>query len=1005
MAPNDRGGSKYSNVTMLERLSRNVYITNFPKQLLAKELCYTCAKFGIVLDIYIPNKVSKQGKPFAIARFNKVNDVDLLIRNLRPVWMGNFHIYANVACFNRDTKPSSSQNSAFNEPLDVPKPSFAKEVTNWVPDFGEENSTPSEDNSDNNCVGTQNWVDAENDDDDEVVSDSFQSHVNEVSNVKGDANESNYVERTQKQPYVPSGDLFELEYLILKSSKKCTKVAQETNISEPKFSPGFTPLTSNHSENVNTKVTHEGCPSPVSKQVMNDHPPIQESEKPTNNLVDEGNTKFKSGPWQIRWYCVCLGKIVVPKEDIFSTDYFLCAEGTWLDTNLDILFMSVYSPQELSLKRELWSYMAEIINRWHDEVMVMGDFNEVRYASERYESSFHSLNATEFNRFIANYHLIDIPLGGYSFTWSDKHASKMSKLDWFLVSQGTLDLFPNLSGLILHHHILDHRPILLKESHVDYGPISFRLFHSWFLEQYFSSIIEDSCNNDGMYASNAMNRRHLAIKGVLIEGERIDNPSRVKTEFYNHFANRFSAPDWTRSPFEGQFPNRLDIEQSCDLEIEVTREEIKRAIWDCGSDKSPGPDGFTFEFSKKFWSIVGGDMINVVKEFFSSSTFPNGCNPLFIALIAKIRGCLISSKASVLVNGFPTDEFSFHRGLRQRDPLSPFLFIPVMESLYVSFQRLIDRGMFVPITVGKDNLVPISHLFYAYDAMFIGKWSYSNVNVLMLMLHCFFLASGLKGNVHKSSLYDVGVRPSDIKRMTSRFGCLANNLPFTYLGIDVGANMSRVNAWNEVVLKVTNKLSSWKAKTLSVGARVTLIKSVLGADMDQRKITWVCWLKVMAAKQHDRLEISSLFALNLALLFKCIWRFLSSQSGFWINVIKAIYGNNGFIDMPFTSRVLGSVWIGVLKAIAKLKDKGVDLIEFCNLVIGNGNISKFWLDKWRGDVCFKEKFHMSYNLEIHKDATIACKFQTSDLAFSFRRRPRSSIEKVIFQSSLSCSLW
>ncbi|PWA81701.1 RNA-directed DNA polymerase, eukaryota, Reverse transcriptase zinc-binding domain protein [Artemisia annua] len=47
--------------------------------------------------------------------------------------------------------------------------------------------------------------------------------------------------------------------------------------------------------------------------------------------------------------------------------------------------------------------------------------------------------------------------------------------------------------------------------------------------------------------------------------------------------------------------------------------------------------------------------------------------------------------------------------------------------------------------------------------------------------------------------------------------------------------------------------------------------------------------------------------------------------------------------------------IGVLKAIAKLKTKGVDLMEFCKLVIGNGNSTKFWHDKWYGDVFFKDK--------------------------------------------------
>lgn len=131
-------------------------------------------------------------------------------------------------------------------------------------------------------------------------------------------------------------------------------------------------------------------------------------------------------------------------------------------------------------------------------------------------------------------------------------------------------------------------------------------------------------------------RRQQAIKGILVDGEWIDNPERVKKEFFNHFANRFAAPDSTRVPIEGNFPRCLEIDLSNDLECEVSNVEIKNAVWDCGSDKSPWPDGFTFEFLKKFWYLVGGDVINVVKEFFNSSIFPNGCNPSFIALIPKV---------------------------------------------------------------------------------------------------------------------------------------------------------------------------------------------------------------------------------------------------------------------------------------------------------------------------------------------------------------------------------
>nr|GFC01728.1 hypothetical protein CTI12_AA602910 [Tanacetum cinerariifolium] len=111
---------------MLERLSCNIFITNFPAYFSSKGLWNTCSKFGTVLDVYIPNKVSKQGKRYAFARFKKVSNVDSLISSLRFVWLGSFHLYANVARFNRGTKTSYSQKSHSNVPLNTSKPSYAK---------------------------------------------------------------------------------------------------------------------------------------------------------------------------------------------------------------------------------------------------------------------------------------------------------------------------------------------------------------------------------------------------------------------------------------------------------------------------------------------------------------------------------------------------------------------------------------------------------------------------------------------------------------------------------------------------------------------------------------------------------------------------------------------------------------------------------------------------------------------------------------------------------------
>lgn len=72
------------------------------------------------------------------------------------------------------------------------------------------------------------------------------------------------------------------------------------------------------------------------------------------------------------------------------------------------------------------------------------------------------------------------------------------------------------------------------------------------------------------------------------------------------------------------------------LEYEVSCVEIKRTFWDYGMDKYASPDGFTFEFVRKFWYLIVMDVIVVVKEFFSSGLFPKMCNSSFIPLIPKV---------------------------------------------------------------------------------------------------------------------------------------------------------------------------------------------------------------------------------------------------------------------------------------------------------------------------------------------------------------------------------
>lgn len=93
-------------------------------------------------------------------------------------------------------------------------------------------------------------------------------------------------------------------------------------------------------------------------------------------------------------------------------------------------------------------------------------------------------------------------------------------------------------------------------------------------------------------------------------------------------------------------------------------EEIRRAVWSCGSDTSPGPDGFNFKFIKQFWEVIKPDFLRFFDEFYVNGVFPRGLNASFIALIPKVPdpqglneyrpisliGCTYKILAKVLAN-------------------------------------------------------------------------------------------------------------------------------------------------------------------------------------------------------------------------------------------------------------------------------------------------------------------------------------------------------------------
>ena len=117
--------------------------------------------------------------------------------------------------------------------------------------------------------------------------------------------------------------------------------------------------------------------------------------------------------------------------------------------------------------------------------------------------------------------------------------------------------------------------------------------------------------------------------------------------------------------------------------------------------------------------------------------------------ISYIKACLESTLMSVLVNGSPTKEFILIKGLRQGDPLAPFLFLIAAESLVVMFRTAIEKLLMESLEIGK-RMIKGNMLQYLDDTLFFDKASIKSMYHIQVILNYFDLASDLKVNFLKS---------------------------------------------------------------------------------------------------------------------------------------------------------------------------------------------------------------------------------------------------------------
>nr|GEW50769.1 RNA-directed DNA polymerase, eukaryota [Tanacetum cinerariifolium] len=205
----------------------------------------------------------------------------------------------------------------------------------------------------------------------------------------------------------------------------------------------------------------------------------------------------------------------------------------------DLLFVAVYAPHDLGKKRRLWDYLVHVIQKWHGEVVIMGDFNE------------------EWNK----NKMINMKIV------KENYKRELEAVEMIIdKSEGNDDIVNTRMGIIKSLQDIDkHQAMELAQ----------KAKVQWSIEG----------DENSKLSHGILNKKQspLNIRGIMIDGVR-----------------------------------------------------AKKAVWDCDTEKSSGPDGFTFGFYRRFWKIIKSDVFEAVKQFFTLGKLPKGCNSCFIALILKI---------------------------------------------------------------------------------------------------------------------------------------------------------------------------------------------------------------------------------------------------------------------------------------------------------------------------------------------------------------------------------
>jgi hypothetical protein len=147
---------------------------------------------------------------------------------------------------------------------------------------------------------------------------------------------------------------------------------------------------------------------------------------------------------------------------------------------------------------------------------------------------------------------------------------------------------------------------------------------------------EGDANSKYFHSVMARRRMGNAISSIKVDGVTLEGVQPIRQAVFAHFAAHFKASHVDRPGVDNLQFRKLSPLEGGSLTKPFTIDEVKSAVWDCDSYKSPGPDGVNYGFIKDFWTELQADLMRFMAEFHRNGKLTKGINATFIALIPKV---------------------------------------------------------------------------------------------------------------------------------------------------------------------------------------------------------------------------------------------------------------------------------------------------------------------------------------------------------------------------------